>query len=181
MILNELISVPDRITGVFTGSGVTANFWLYWGTTLIDLMLALLSAVLFYNTTKSIILTRKSIKGGFSQPVNIYKLILLCVSSLVFLRVSIDAIILLTWKEISNEQMNFWQLVNQVFDTLAAIPFFVFFYCIIRAGPVLEFQLLRQPIPTDLLPSWKMIRQPVIALVLVVLLSFTVVSTKLLP
>jgi len=173
-------NLPDKILGVFTGSGVLSYFWLYWLSTFMDLMLTLLSLVLLYNTSKSLHKTKHISKQGiFRSPVNIWKGMLICFAATVFLRVSMDTIILLTWQEVTEKTMEFWQVMNQVFDSLAFIPFISLFYLYLRAGPVLEFQLLRQPIPTDLHPSWKMVRGPVVSLLMVVLLSLLVVSTKL--
>jgi hypothetical protein len=164
---------------IFTGSGVSSSFWLYWLTTFMDLLLTLLSGSVFYTTLKRYLSNYKAL-GGANTPVNVSRVMFMCLTLLIFLRVSMDTVILLTWQEISSKSMFFWQQMNELFDTLAIVPFLVFFYLAIRAGPTIEFQLLRQPIPTDLHPSWKMIRGPVFAFILMVILSLLVVSSKLL-
>lgn len=171
------IHTVNTMVGVFQGSGVTHSFWLYWLSTFGDLLLGMLSLVMFYNTLKSLIATYKL--GGLHYPINLYKSFVLCTSAVIFLRVAPDATIQLLWKEAPVTTMQFLQQLNQFFDALALIPFAIGIYILIRSGPLIEFMLLRKPIPTDLWPSWKMVRAPVISLVMMVLLSLLVVSTKL--
>ena len=167
----------NTMVGVFQGSGVTNNFFLYWISTFIDLLLTMMSAVMFYNTVKSYIATNHL--GGMRYPVNLYKAFIMSMGALVFFRVAPDTVIQLLWKEAGRGVMMFLQHVNQFFDAAAIIPFLFGIYVLIRSGPLIEFQLLRQPIPTNLWPSWKMVRRPIIAITLMVIFSLLIVSTKL--
>lgn len=167
----------NTMAGVFQGSGVTNNFFLYWISTFIDLLLTLMSAVMLYNTIKSYLSTRKF--GGLRYPVNLYKAFIMSMSALIFVRVAPDTVIQLLWKEASASVMLFLQHINQFFDAFALIPFLAGIYILIRSGPLIEFQLLRQPIPTNLWPSWVMVRRPIMAITLMVIFSMLIVSTKL--
>lgn len=162
---------------VFQGSGVTSSFWLYWISTFIDLLLTLMGSAMFYGTLKSYFTTMKM--GGLRYPVNLYKAFIMSMAALTVFRVAPDTAIQLLWKEASYNTMQVLQHVNQFFDTLAVVPFLFGIYVLIRSGPLIEFQLLRQPIPTDLWPSWKMVKRPVVSMLLIVILSMLVVSTKL--
>jgi len=167
----------NTMTGVFQGSGVTDNFFLYWLSTFIDLLLTMMSGVMLYNTTRSYIATKHL--GGLRYPVNLYKAFIMCMAALIFFRVWPDTVIQLIWKEAPTSVMLTLQHINQIFDAAALLPFLAGIYVLIRSGPLIEFQLLRQPIPTNLWPSWRMVRRPIVSMIMMVIFSLLIVSTKL--
>lgn len=167
----------NTMVGVFQGSGVTDNFFLFWISTFIDLLLTMMSAVMFYNTTKSYIATHHL--GGLRYPINLYKAFILSMAALIFARVAPDTVIQMLWKEAPTTTMIWLQHINQFMDAFAIIPFLAGIYILIRSGPLIEFQLLRQPIPTNLWPSWRMVRRPIVSMLLMIILSALIVSTKL--
>jgi hypothetical protein len=177
--MDAQILLPDVIRGLFLSSNLAGRFWLYWFSTFADLLITLLSMTIFYLTAKNFHPKRDGAYGRWSSPLNIAKISSMCMMTFVWCRVSIDTLILLTWQEVSPDMTTLFQQLNELFDAIALAPFLAFFYILLRAGPLIEFQLIRQPIPSDLHPSWKMIRGPVFAFGIMVILSLLVVSTKL--
>lgn len=108
-------SVPNTIQGLFIGSGIEQAYWLYWSTTFTDLLMTLLSASIFYRVAKTLRTKAHSSFGRWATPINIAKLMTMSLMAIIFLRVSMDTVILLTWQETSPSVMHFWQNMNEVF------------------------------------------------------------------
>jgi hypothetical protein len=160
-----------------TNTNVMIGNWLLYSITMfVDLLCALVAMVLIHDTVRSFIVTKRATDS--SHPINLYKYIVMCFAATLFLRSSMDAVMLVSWGEVSLATMIYLIDLDRIFDALATIPFLIFAYLVIRGGPVIEFQLLRRPIPTDLHPTWKMMRKPILSFLTILILCVVITLTK---
>lgn len=152
------------------------NWFLYSVAVFVDLLCTIVALVTMYDAVKSWFATRKGTM--YNHPINLYKYIVICFSSTLFLRSSMDAAMLLAWGEVSAEAIRQLLDLDRIFDALATIPFLIFAYLVIRGGPVIEFQLLRKPIPTDLHATWSMLKRPILSFLTILVLCVAVTLSK---
>lgn len=175
-IVNLINSAITVSTATDYPSAFAGNWFLFGLAMFIDLFSCLLGLLLIFNNIRSIFITRKF--THFLDPINMYKYIILLFALTISLRTCMDATILLTWGELSFERMRDLNDLDRMFDISSIIPFLGFIYLILKGGPVIEFQLLRQPIPSDLFPTWIMLRKPVLSFVIVMILCVIITLSK---
>lgn len=178
--LFSIIAVGDPATNVMDASKYPTlfveNWFLYSLAMFVDLLCTLIAMVTLYDVSKSWLATRKGTM--YNHPINLYKYIVACFAATLFLRSSMDAAMLLAWGEVSEEGIRTLLDFDRAFDALATIPFLIFTYLVIRGGPVIEFQLLRKPIPTDLHATWTMLKRPVLSFLTILILCVAVTLSK---
>ena len=93
------------------------------------------------------------IPDRLNAPINIYRFQLILMYIAVMFAVTPDAIYLWTYNDVSAQATNMILNVDRIFDSLFLLPFLAFTWLQIRCGGVLKFQLIRRPVPVDILPS----------------------------
>lgn len=156
---------------------LVGNWFLYASSIFVELTITLVSLMFVYNTARTLWLTSKFTRR--TDPINIHKWMILTICSTIFMRASTDAVMLTVWDEITVETLLNLVALDRILTILAFIPFSAFAYLLFRAGPSIEFQLLRQPIPTDMHATWAMIKKPTIAISMIMLLSLLVTLAKI--
>lgn len=156
---------------------LVGNWFLYAASIFVELTITLVSAMFVYNTARTLWLTSKFTRP--TDPINIHKWMILTICSTIFMRASMDAVMLSVWDEITVSTLLTLVTADRVLTVLAFIPFTAFSYLLFRAGPSIEFQLLRQPIPTDMHATWSMIKKPTMAIGTIMLLSLLVTLAKI--
>lgn len=69
-----------------------------------------------------------------------------------------DTAVMLMWGEVADHTIQLALAFDRLCDLTCAIPFTLACWLRVRAGPVIGFQLTRQPIPMDLTPTLAMLR-----------------------
>jgi hypothetical protein len=138
------------------------NWFLYGGSMFIELTLTLVSLMLVVNTTRAWLACRNFTRSN--DPINLNKLKTIFLAATFFLRSVTDSVMLLTWEEVSFDTFMWMVTADRVLSIIAMLPFMAATYLLFRAGPAIEFQLLRQPIPTDLNANWRMLKTPLLTL-----------------
>lgn len=132
--------------------------FLFASSMFIELTVVLTTLMLIYNTIGKMWHTRSFVR--YNDPIQINRWMVICFSGTLFLRAVTDAVILLTWQEVEIDTLLLMSTIDRVFSIIAMIPFIAGCYLLFRAGPSIDFQLLRQPIPTDLWSTWKALKKP---------------------
>lgn len=89
-----------------------------------------------------------------------------------------DAIVLLAWGDPSAPPAALVEDIDRLLDSLCIIPFTVGWLIRARMLPVARYQLMRHPIPTDLVLSWALLRPKILMLFVIAGLSLGVAVAK---
>lgn len=112
------------------------------------------------------------------QPAGIARAALFCLLLTIFMGSIGDVVFLYLWNEVSPRAIGFILEADRWLDALTILPFAGFGYLLTRGRPVVLFQLLKQPIPTDLWPTWPMVRQQLGVMTLVMFIAMGVTLAK---
>lgn len=170
-LLNEL--GPAGSTAL---SDLVGNWFLYTMSVFMELAIVCVTAMFIYNKSKDLLKTRSFTRR--TDPINLNKWKNLCICLTLFLRAVMDAVVLIVWDEVTIGTLQSLITADRILTIISAVPFTAFAYLLFRSGPSIDFQLLRQPIPTDMNATWPMVRKPVIVLIIMVVLSFMITITK---
>jgi hypothetical protein len=85
-----------------------------------------------------------------------------------------DAILYMRWPEMSPHARAAWAQINVSFDGWAFIPFSIAWLLDRLSIPVIIHQLRREPLPTDLWPTWSTLRQPALIGLGVAIIAFAI-------
>lgn len=109
------------------------------------------------------------------HPITISRVLLLFLLLSIFLRVVGDVTLTMLWPEISPGERIWLAHLDRLLDGLAAAPLFIAWLTGILGGAMMDWQLIRQPIPVNLWPTWRHLRRPTIigAWVLAISLAVT--------
>ena len=94
------------------------------------------------------------------HPVTAARLVILLLLVASLMRGGPDTVLYMRWPEMSPEARAAWAQINVAFDGWAFIPFSMAWLLDRLAIAVIVFQLRREPLPTDLWPTWSTLRQP---------------------
>lgn len=174
--MEDIFDIINDTAATDYPTAFSANWFLFGSAMFVDLLSCLISLVVLYNTVKSMIATRRFTLS--TDPINMYKWIISLASLTVLLRTSIDAALLLSWGEINFQNIMYLNNLDRAFDILSIVPLMAFVYLVLRSGPVIEFQLLRKPIPTNIYPTWRMLRKPIFSFLTIIILCIIVTVSK---
>ncbi len=156
---------------------LVGDWFLYTASIFVELTITLVSAMFVYNTVRTLWATSKFTRP--TDPINIHKWMILTISLTIFMRACMDAVMLTVWDEVTVGDLLNLVTADRILTVLAFIPFSAFSYLLFRAGPSIEFQLLRQPIPTDMHATWVMLKKPAMGVGLIMVLSLLVALAKI--
>ncbi len=89
-----------------------------------------------------------------------------------------DVLVMLAWGEVSDWFIQNLLAVDKAFDLLCAVPFTFACWLRVRAGAVIGYQLIRQPIPMELMPTLAMLSDKLRIAALVALIAAGVAIGK---
>lgn len=108
------------------------------------------------------------------HPVTISRLVLVLILTSVVMRTTFDVVLTMAWPEMSQDYRLFVAQLDRLMDGLSAGPFFLAWLAALLGGAMIDWQLVRQPVPIDLWPTWRHLRRPAKIGGLVVLISLSV-------
>lgn len=91
---------------------------------------------------------------GLRDPINANRYIIWGMLGTIMLGAFGDVVILLIWGEVNNRTLSAWTAVDRYLDFLTAVPFTASVIIWARAKPVVNYQLIREPLPLHLWPQW---------------------------
>jgi hypothetical protein len=94
------------------------------------------------------------------HPVTAARCVILLMLATSLMRGGPDTILYMRWPEMSPGARAAWAQINVAFDGWAFVPFTMAWLLDRLAIAVIIFQLKREPLPTDLWPTWSTLRQP---------------------
>lgn len=105
------------------------------------------------------------------HPLTVRRWEALLVALALILYIAPDAVVFTTWPDVSPATRHTISLVNRFGDFAAAAPAAGWWLLAIYAGPTIDHQLVREPLPVELWPSWRKLRRPLWIGLLVMLAS----------
>jgi len=138
------------------------------------MLATLISMTQIYSYVKEMI----GIPDKMNAPINIYRWQIILMYLTVIVGAGPDAAYLWTYGEVSAKATARILTVDRIFDSLVLIPFLAFTWLQIRCAGVLKFQLLRKPIPVDILPTRKTVLFYSLCASLLLLMSVVVTFSK---
>lgn len=108
------------------------------------------------------------------HPITISRTVLALLLASVLMRVTCDVVLTLAWPELSAEQRLSWAWTDRLMDGLSAGPTALAWLVAVLGGPMVDWQLMRRPVPINLWPSWRQVRRPALIAAWVVGIAFTV-------
>jgi hypothetical protein len=129
---------------------------------------------------KVVILAQRIRASGFGwhMPVTVWRLKLLMIYSAFTIGSAPDAVILMVYGRDLHLVPDWARMLDRCGDGLALLPFLVAVFLSIRAAPIIEFQLTREPIPMDLWPTWQAILPQIRATFLVLIITLGMTLAK---
>lgn len=94
------------------------------------------------------------------EPVSITRMLLICLLTATLLRIVPDVLLVMLWPEIEPVTRALIARTDRVLDGLSIIPVTIAWALGLFAGATIEFQLMKQPFPADLWPTWRRVRRP---------------------
>ena len=113
-----------------------------------------------------------------NAPYGVARAALGCLLTTILMGAAGDVAFLYAWGEVSPNTLRTILATDRWLDTMLAVPFFGFSAFILRGRQVITFQLIKEPIPTDLWPTWPMVRQAMGMLALIFCLAAGVTVAK---
>ena len=111
-------------------------------------------------------------------PLGLATLVIAGLMLTIFMQSVGDVAVLLLWGEIDESRAHVVMAANRLLDAASLLPFSVAGLLMVRGAPVIAFQLLRQPVPTDLLPTWAMVRKHALVVSIILFIAFGVAVGK---
>lgn len=93
-------------------------------------------------------------------PLTIVRLILFLLLSATLLRIGGDVLLIMFWPEVSPETRAALAQLDRIMDGVSVFPMTAAWIVGLFGAAVVEFQLVKQPIPADLWPSFRRIKRP---------------------
>lgn len=119
-----------------------------------------------------------SIRGRWREPAKLSSVVESLFLLTIVMGFAPDAIVLLAWGDPSAPSAAHVVEIDRFFDFLCVVPFLTGWILRARIQPVAQFQLMRQPIRTDLALTWPLLRPKLVMLLMVVGLSVGVAFAK---
>lgn len=94
------------------------------------------------------------------SPATAYRIILLLLLSAALLRIVPDLVLLATWQEISPASREAIAVLDKRLESFTFVPFSLAWLVSYLTGPMLIYQLGRQPLPIHLWPTWQQAKRP---------------------
>lgn len=94
------------------------------------------------------------------HPVTVSRMIMALMLLGVLMGVGGDVFLVVAWPELSGESRLWLTRLDKVLDGASAAPFFLAWTWGIIGGAMVEWQLVRHPIPINLWPSWRDMQRP---------------------
>lgn len=108
-----------------------------------------------------------------AAPITMVRTILLCLLTATLLRIGPDAVQVMFWPEILPSTRVSIAHFDRIMDGVALFPMTFAWGLGLFGATVVEFQLIRQPIPGDLRPSWKRVRRPLGIGIMILIIALT--------
>ena len=107
----------------------------------------------------------------YRHPISAVRLIwaLFLISSL--MRIVPDALLVVLWPDIEPATRYALSRANRLFDGFSIAPLAIAWVASIISAEVVDFQLVRRPLPVNLWPSWARLRRPIGIGVMLVIIS----------
>ena len=120
----------------------------------------------------------RSFKKRWKEPAKLSTTVEILLLLTIVMGFAPDAILLLAWGDPSAPSAASMSSLDRTLDFLCIIPFVSAWLLRARGQRVVQYQLMRFPIPSDLTPSWGLLRPKIVMLFVVFALSVGVALAK---
>lgn len=109
----------------------------------------------------------------FREPVTVARLAMLGVLIATLCRISPDVFLVMSWPEISPHTRATVALVDRLMDGVSVIPMTFSWAIALFGGAMIEYQLVKKPVPANLWPTWRRMRRPLSMGALILIIALT--------
>lgn len=109
----------------------------------------------------------------WNAPITIARGVVLSLLAATLCRITPDVLQIMFWPEVMPATRATIARVDRIMDGVALFPMTFAWGLGLFGATVVEFQLIRQPIPGDLRPSWKRVRRPLGIGIMILIIALT--------